>query len=290
MTPRSWNRSTASYGTSHDRQVLSLCLPDSPSVTNPVWIVFIHGGGWRDPRQTYKDFNPTLDLLLGGDDKYSSMLERIAGFASIDYGLSKHPDYPNNPGPYLKHPQHVQDICEALEWLANTHGVGRLDGTGSHYILMGHSAGATMAYQIAMGIITAKVKMPVAAVGIAGIYDIPYFVEDPLHPDRHDPYRQMIVAAFGDDEELWRSASPAMREDLLIHRTSWETETAWLFHSSSDELVDPNQSKRMFDLLEKCNLLVEFKVLSRPGEKHDETWQKGYGLVETIQQVFGKYK
>src|ERR1700760_1069833 len=141
-----------------------------------------------------------------------------------------------------------------------------------------------------MGISIAKVRMPMAVVGIAGIYDIPYFVDDPSHPDRHDPYRQIIVGAFGDDEELWKRASPALREDLLVTGTSWDTKKAWLFHSDADELVEPHQSRRMFDLLEKCNLHVEFNALSRAGEKHDDTWQKGYSLVDAIQQVVSGYR
>jgi pimeloyl-ACP methyl ester carboxylesterase len=285
----SWTQSTARYGSSHDRQVLSLCLPESPaSSSNPLWIVFIHGGGWRDPRQTHKDFDPALNILLSGDLKYNSTLDRILGFASIDYGLSKHPSDPNDPGPALKHPQHVQDVCDALKWLANTHGVGRLDSTGDQYILIGHSAGATMAYQIAMGIIQAEVKMPLAVVGIAGIYDILCFVDDPLHPDRYEPYKQMIVDAFGEDEKVWKSASPALREDLLIHKTSWDTKIAWLFHSDADELVEPDQSKRMLTLFEKFMLPTEYVVIS--GEKHEEAYRKGSSLVKAIQKVVDSYE
>jgi kynurenine formamidase len=287
MSSTIWSRSTRPYGIGHSRQILTLCLPKNPPATNTksFWIIYVHGGAWRDPRQTHRDFDATLDLIANNfDDAYSSILAHVAGFASIDYGLSPHPDFPNSDPAYsVRHPQHVQDVCTALAWLAAEYGVGRPNGEGSGYVLVGHSAGSTIAMQIAMGIAeTREVENPVAVVGLAGIYDIPQFVRHPKSPEWAGVYRNIVLGAFGEDDEEWRKASPALRGDLLEKMKSGRSKVV-LSHSVLDELVDIEQTMKMYRLLRDHQLDVRRPLT--PRSKHDESWQKGYDIVQAIQVV-----
>ena len=79
----------------------------------------------------------------------------IAGFASISYRLSAHPNHPQDPintDPKdfqdAKHPGHIDDVEAALAFLQNTYGFG------GRYILVGHSCGATLAFQAVMGAVS----------------------------------------------------------------------------------------------------------------------------------------
>jgi kynurenine formamidase len=285
MSPPTWTRSIRQYGTAHSRQILSLCLPETPPPANTkaFWIIYIHGGAWRDPRQSHKDFNASLDLMTNSTDgTYTLALAQIAGFASIDYALSPHPDLPSSDPAYCaRHPQHVQDVCNALAWLALEYGVGRSDGEGSEYLLVGHSAGATIAMQLAMGIAgSGKVRSPTAVVGLAGIYDLPLFVKHPKSPEWADAYHDIIVGAFGEDEEAWREASPALRSELLMEPKISSWEVVVLSHSLLDELVDMEQTVKMCELLRAHQIDVRGPLT--PNSKHDESWQKGYDIVQVI--------
>merc|ERR1712000_728938 len=70
----------------------------------------------------------------------------VAGFTSIDYRLSAHPDHPqdpaNTPAASLRdarHPDHIRDVQSAIGFLKEEYGMGE------DYVLIGHSAGATQA-------------------------------------------------------------------------------------------------------------------------------------------------
>lgn len=280
MASISWNHSVEKYNTQHDRQIVGISIPDQPPdpSTNPRWVIFIHGGGWRDPKQTYKDFNPTLNLFLK-DDSNKSTLSRISGFASIEYSLSPSPNHPDPaPNRNVKHPKHVEEVCYALGWLSGNYYIGY------DYVLVGHSAGATMVFQIAMGMFVNTFKPPAAVVGLAGIYDIPWFIANVGHPERYEPYQQMIAGAFGDDEEVWRNASPALRGDLLGRWTRWRTEKVILSHSTRDGLVEVDQTERLRDILEQHGIAIAADL--RPTSTHDEMWQNGRDVVDAIKCAF----
>ena len=99
-----------------------------------LWVIFIHGGAWlhvlfyivpnnrRDPRQTSHDGDPLLNYLRGTDLPLT--------LASVNYRLS----------PAVRHPSHQEDVIAALTYLKEQYGM-------KEYILVGHSAGATLAFQ-----------------------------------------------------------------------------------------------------------------------------------------------
>ena len=96
-------RSAVSYAHEHSLQTLDICIPRPlDSITDRsdnVWLVFIHGGAWCDPKQTSAELEPALKLLLPstynepskprsqddeGADVHANILGHIAGFASIN--------------------------------------------------------------------------------------------------------------------------------------------------------------------------------------------------------------
>lgn len=119
-------------------------IPDTPVTINP--LVCIHGGAWRDPRQTYNDFDPMAnqinDLLnnknLDDKDKFyeslyndkSKIYEYVELF-SLDYELS----------PETRHPSHLINVLLELILIRCKYGFETVN-------LVGHSAGSTLITQL----------------------------------------------------------------------------------------------------------------------------------------------
>ncbi|KAI9656894.1 MAG: hypothetical protein M1821_003533 [Bathelium mastoideum] len=273
------------------------------------WVVYIHGGAWRDPRKTKGGIYPAFNHLF---PPYSQpeAAQHIAGIASLNYRLSPHPGFPPKPGDdddaaarTARHPDHVNDIIDALRWLGSNWGV-----RNGGYILVGHSCGGTLALQVAMsdgekwhraGETVArkedhKTPMPRAIVPVETITDIPAIIsthaQQPL-------YEEFVVAAFGKDQEVWKTVSPTSG--------SFGTEKSWkegrlivLAHSREDELVEWEQCDMMLNALkeqgwreraankdetENAGKRPEVTVVELEG-KHDEVfWEKGGQLAKAIE-------
>ncbi|CAI4210220.1 unnamed protein product [Parascedosporium putredinis] len=204
---------------SHEHELQRLATWEFPSsvVLGPAarWIVFIHGGAWRDPSNTYQDFLPTIEALLSS---HPMLRPAIRGFASLDYRLSSHPNHAQDPSSTpadrlrcAKHPDHIRDICLALRYLDAKFNMR------DRYILVGHSVGATLAFQLLMGDQATKgftspaaqpteagaLPLPASILGIAGIYEFYDFAY------RHGgPYIPMVEGALGPDHSKWNDAAP----------------------------------------------------------------------------------
>lgn len=87
-------------------------------------LVFIHGGAWNDPANTYNDFEFLLQCL----QDYPNFLDNIVG---INYRLS----------PEIKHPAHLEDVGLAISTLVEKYKQMKLK-------FVGHSAGATLILQL----------------------------------------------------------------------------------------------------------------------------------------------
>jgi pimeloyl-ACP methyl ester carboxylesterase len=248
--------------------------PSSSSTTNPqtrdesernsdeIWLVHIHGGAWRDPTIRAGDFLlPTLNHLLKSPSSPSppsssssfpsndspnpviTTSKKIGGFVSLDYRLSPHISYPQDTDSTPKekirqarHPDHLCDILTALRLLQRRYAFG------GRYVIVGHSCGGTLGWQVAMSrswrgdgypipigeegekeaegrrgaterdvkepalLDFEDVQPPMAIVSVCAIYDLPLLVQ--THGDVL-AYRQFTSAAFGEDERLWEGVSPA---------------------------------------------------------------------------------
>lgn len=163
-------------------------------------------------------------------------------------------------------------------------------GFRDRYILIGHSCGATLAFQAVMGNVSGvdvageKIINPKAIVGVEGIYDLR------LLRDNHrqcSAYEEFLTGAFGIDEDIWDAVSPARALGTGRFQDSWgEGKLAVLAHSVDDELVDFAQVDAMSDGLktweEKEGKERRVLVLRDLHGLHDEVWSKGEELARVI--------
>lgn len=186
---------------------------------------------------------------------------------SLDYRLSD-----GTETPPIQHPDHIDDIAAGLNLL---HEKYRLE---DNYVLIGHSAGATLAFQLLMGVASPKVAvsppLPVAIIGISGIYDLVGI------NDRHEGnYAGFITSAFGSDQSDWQNASPAKFTGDF--RENWPGDRlAILAHSQGDSLVDTPEADALQANLRRCNVPV-YTVRDLTGE-HDFVWQDGSQVASLV--------
>lgn len=238
---------------------------------------YIHGGAWRDPRITAQCFVPSMQQTMASARVADSA---VRGFASIDYRLSPHADFPQDPGTTppselrcARHPDHIQDVESALVMLDENYGIG------NDYVLIGHSAGAALAFQLLMRRHdeehNRRVPLPAAIIGLAGIYDLAGIDR------RHDGgYTGFIAAAFGDDADAWRCASPAFFQGN--YRDVWGAQGfALLAWSCDDTLVD----KPEIDLMEARLLadgLSDTRRVDLARGDHDFAWEDGSQVADLV--------
>lgn len=237
--------------------------------------------------------------------------DQISGFASMNYRLSPYPDHPTKPThptgsahdgipPASRndesrdaiHPDHLHDVLAALNYLQ------RRFGFEERYILVGHSCGATLAWQV---VLAAAQEMtlprPLGVVAFAGVHSLPVLLAN--HPPSHTPvYEQIIVNAFG-PEWLANCALTSPVEMLTdMHkrgqrlRDRWpEGRLAMMVQSKDDELVDGDQVLMMGEALrmdaERERELPKRRdeVVWVEGWTHDEIWEKGDAVAETVMRA-----
>ncbi|KAJ5957559.1 hypothetical protein N7501_011838 [Penicillium viridicatum] len=288
------NTQTVVYGQVHNLQ--SIAVTTLAPRKDGYWVIYIHGGAWRDPAVTSASFDATESILREKGFP-------IAGFASISYRLSAHPNHPQDPsttGPKdfqdAKHPDHIADVEAALAFLQNTYGFG------ARYILVGHSCGATLAFQAVMGAVSGHreqatlTAQPTAIVGVAGIYDLRRLRD--THVDI-SAYQEFIEGAFGADEMLWDGVSPAQVTGSRGVESGWKSgRLAVLAYSKDDGLVDGSQVEVMKEALgnwEKTEAQIPVQEDSTPGRRlrvlsisgvHDEAWENGEQLARAVTFAF----
>ncbi|KAH7033212.1 Alpha/Beta hydrolase protein [Microdochium trichocladiopsis] len=273
------------------------------------WVIYIHGGAWRDPAILHKTFVPSIDKLLSSST--SPARGRIAAFASIDYRLSAHPDHPQDPNTTpasqirdALHPDHANDVVAAISYLQAQYGFG------SRYILLGHSAGATLTFQAIADLTTTttttkKFVQPEAAIGLCGIYDLSALW------DRTGGTYGFIRAVFGPDRIAWDAASPArfpqhnnnkpgarysdiwhLPGDNKTDSTTGEDsnrETAKttkkpvviLASSPEDELISEEEVQTMAAAVEGDTGL-DYTLVKDMRGKHDDIWLQGDEVARLV--------
>ncbi|KAI2634537.1 alpha/beta-hydrolase [Xylaria nigripes] len=265
---------------------------------NKYWVVYIHGGAWRDPRITHETFVPSIDQIIStsADDGM------IAAFASVDYRLSPHPEFPQDPTTtpadqyrHARHPDHLDDLRSALVFLQRTYGFG------SNYLLVGHSAGATLAFQLlatsppgpaSAGLV--QPALPAAIIGFGGVYDLTGINE------RFDgAYAPFLKGAFGEDPAGWDRASATGFSGNYAERWA-DGKLVLLGWSPDDSLVDEpeidNMARRLRD---RDGFLLEDERTGAKGEKtlfvfkdlrggHHELWRGGEHVARMVWFVLRK--
>ncbi|ODQ54800.1 alpha/beta-hydrolase [Saitoella complicata NRRL Y-17804] len=241
----------------HPFQSLDILRPASfDSSTVSRWVIFIHGGAWRDPNNTSKDGHPLLTSLLSTTTTTTSP---PFGCASLNYRLS----------PDVTHPAHLDDCISALRLLHEQYGM-------QEYILVGHSAGATLAFQIAHALSPSQkgdLGTLKSLICTEGLYDLADLCTE--YPD----YTSFVESAF----DSVRAASVASPVNLLEGVEKEGVEVV-LVQSMEDELLSPWQTGLMEERLERRGWSVEVRGAAG---KHDEVFV-GPEVVEVAREVIEK--
>ncbi|KAI1066194.1 hypothetical protein LB506_008204 [Fusarium annulatum] len=259
------------------------------------WVIYIHGGAWRDPLVDSSSFEATALKLL------SDERTPIAGVASINYPLSSHPNHPTHPAPtrdssepidvarQAKHPDHIIALLTAISFLQNDLGVAH------DYVLSGHSCGATMTFQTLMnpdhwlgtakGISVQKVKKPRVIAPLNGLYDLAAFISNPpeSHKQLQPLYTDFTKNAFGNDEAVWKAICPTSVTDWSAE---WpEGKVVVIAQSKEDGLVPYAQTELMKDHLRKTSTL-EIVEMKASGD-HNDLWKQADEIVDIIKLAAG---
>ena len=263
--------------------------PDCMPVTQGLWIIYIHGGAWRDPIVTSSSFEATVSNLV---TSHPDTLAQVGGIASINYSLTPRSTDPNDPSytedssRQAKHPDHIIDVLTALSYLQHK------AKFGSNYILLGHSCGATLAFQVAMShskwtstATALKVAKPMTVVGLNGLYDMPRLIREPGEKHTHLQvlYEAFTRLAFGNDETVWNAISPISVDDWA---TEWpECKIIVMVQSKEDTLVPYRQLADMKANLESSKAgSINLKELDASGD-HNDLWKEGHRLAEIMTEV-----
>lgn len=232
-----------------------------------VFFSFLHGGAWRDPMVTSEAGTTLINFIAN-----SSPPIAVNG-ASINYRLSPHPAHPATTDPATvaaaMHPDHLNDVLDALGYLQATYRMDR-------YALVGHSAGAMLAFQALAATIQAAplrqqqqqqhplLPQPVAVYGIEGIYDLHALV------DEYPAYREFVEGAFGSEPEAWPQPMQLQGYSGLVV----------LAHSDDDGLLSWRQTEEMKGRCERSlGVGGGMRVVKVAGD-HDDVLQTGqFGAV-----------
>jgi len=186
-----------------------------------------------------------------------------------------------------KHPDHINDVMAAIGALQKKYDLEK-------YLLVGHSVGATLAMQVALSraiawdpgtALKSDIGLPIAILGVAGIYDFPYMV-------RHVPsgskamYSDFTRSAFGGDENVWKAVSPATY-DRGTYEKSWspgQRKLVLVAHSHEDELVAWSQVDRFKAALDGQQGNIELRVIELKG-KHQEILDRGEEMAKAITEA-----
>jgi len=241
------------------------------------WIVYIHGGYFRDPQVDSTSLKPAISCIEEPQATSASDLQsRISGYASLNYRLAPHPAHPQDPNTTpsytlnsAKWPDQPDDILAGLQHLQRTY-PGSKD-----YIVVGHSVGATFAFLAGLKAGEAGITLPRAVVGVSGIYDFPAIHK--TNPDYED------MTSNGMDRKYYEEASPALYT-AEVYKEKWDQEkrVVVIAHSKDDGLVGWDQPEEMMAVYSGdgfTSQLVELKG------QHNEIWGKGNELVRAIQKA-----
>nr|UZP48215.1 AvaC [Aspergillus versicolor] len=243
------------------------------------WLIYIHGGGWSDPNIQANTFSQIRDELL----KEKDILAHISGIAAVNYRLSGDPSEGRN----ARYPDHLDDVKRAIGFLDSRYGFE------DRYIVVGHSAGATLAFQLAMEPETSSLptpKKPLAILGASGIYDLRRLLNSIWHVVKYrEEYVHMLEGAFGPGgfaygeqsegrcSSEWDLASPAK---ATSYGSSWcNAQLAMLVHSPDDELVPLEQSTQFATVLESSLPPGVVQTRFDLAGSHDDIWRKPEGIT-----------
>lgn len=223
------------------------------SPKNKRTIVFIHGGAWRDPNNTFMDFAKLIDHLL---DLPSVNL------VGINYRLS----------PEHKHPAHVVDVVNAI------HKIETMAEIGTTLSLVGHSVGATLLLQVLNykeiiergNLSQDEIRVPDlkldlrTMVFVDGIFDVMDLIAE-----YGAPYKLFVDLAFESEEHY----SEASQMTWSLPSTPFSRKFyAVVVQSKQDELLSERQSTKFVQFLKSREINHDF--LLEDWGQHEEVYTR----------------
>lgn len=189
--------------------------------SNRELIVCIHGGAWRDPGNTYNDWD-TFALLAS---------DKPINVFGVNYRLS----------PEVKHPAHLQDVNLALDYIIKKYPSERLK-------LVGHSVGATIALQMLdyEKICGQPTEVTIDKVYLLdGIFDIPDLILE------YPSYKSFVDEAFTDSLE-WRQATQVTNGSAI------NPVGIAIIYSDDDELLLDQQTRQLLAILKEQRVTYDY--------------------------------
>ncbi|MCC5888037.1 MAG: alpha/beta hydrolase [Gammaproteobacteria bacterium] len=200
-------------------------------------VLLIHGGGWRN----------------GDPGQMAHLGRRLAAAGFVAYSASY------RFAPEYRHPTQLEDVRQALNWLAEH---DRVDP--DRVAVWGYSAGAHLALLLGFGADAGRAEAGHAEAGRAeagrsdGEPKRPVAVVaggSPTDFERFDPNGRLLVNLVGaprdEDPEGWRRASP-------IHWADAKSPPVYLYHGRLDRVVDVGHSLALQARLEELGTSVHF--------------------------------
>ncbi|CAH2352165.1 kynurenine formamidase [[Candida] railenensis] len=201
---------------------------------NNVGVIFIHGGAWRDPNNTYDDFK---EFASYAEANYPSL-----NLFGVNYRLS----------PNVKHPGHLQDISESVEYLKKTYDL-------TDIVLVGHSVGATLILQYIRRTEAAEGVRISNCYLIDGIFDIPELVSE------YPGYASFVNEAFTSEKQYSEAT------DIYDARFSGIGHI-YIIQSLQDELLSERQTDLLAGYL--ANTSTKFLVQKGNWGLHEEVYRR----------------
>ncbi|ODV97168.1 hypothetical protein PACTADRAFT_74724 [Pachysolen tannophilus NRRL Y-2460] len=226
-------------------------------------IIFIHGGAWRDPNNTFKDFEKLIKNINNELSSLSSLNNKIELY-SLDYRLS----------PTVKHPCHLIDVINAINYI-----IKNINSNLKNLTLVGHSVGSTLAIQVLdykkllnyynENIDELDISFIKNLVLLDGIYDIPKLL------DEYPSYLSFINEAF--EEKNFNTATQLSisnkdEKNVQIGMYFKFLKKIIIVQSENDELLSLNQTNFFVKWLNSIGIYKFEKILDDFG-KHNDVYE-----------------
>ncbi|KAI5962162.1 BNA7 [Candida pseudojiufengensis] len=177
------------------------------SDNNENTFIYIHGGAWRDPNNTYDELKTVAEN------------NPQATFIGINYRLS----------PEVKHPDHYLDVYTALSYIHFNYKYKKIH-------LMGYSVGATICLQLIQHLHDRKSPIHFNSIKfLDGIYDIEELLNE------YPSYISFVNDAFSKLDEADESIN-LLKKPNIDKNTS-----IIIVQSLQDELLSMSQTKLLID-------------------------------------------
>lgn len=257
-----------SYG-SHELQKIRLFQASKSKDA----ILFIHGGGWRDPLNTFDDFQPLMKHFSSRDINVLSANYRLSPKISSEEMKTVPP---------FHHPLHFFDILKAISFLQKQ--------DYNIILIIGHSVGASFGLQllnfdeviqfgmkhISQPNISSElneIKQQLLSVKLRSLFLVDgIFNVESLLQEYGDDYRSFVSSAFKSDEHFKDAFQLSNPDYSVPHQMIDKHTKIYIVHSTDDELLSTKQSMELKEYFSKCSINCE--LILEPWGKHEEVYTR----------------